>query len=67
VPDDVAVIGFDNTDEGLYTQPTLTTVDPGRRRIAVNAVDALVRRIADRTLPAQHIEVEFSIVEREST
>lgn len=67
VPDDVAVMGFDNSDEGFYSQPTLTTVDPGRRQIAEEAVDALVRRIGDRTLPAQQIEVDFSIVERAST
>ena len=66
VPDDVAVIGFDNTDEGLYSQPTLTTIDPGRREIAERAVDVLVQRIADRTLPPRHVEALFSVVERAS-
>jgi DNA-binding LacI/PurR family transcriptional regulator len=67
VPDDVAVIGFDNIDEGVYSLPTLTTIDPGRRHIAVEAVDALVRRIADRDTPARRVEVPFRLVEREST
>ncbi|MPQ96630.1 LacI family DNA-binding transcriptional regulator [Modestobacter sp. I12A-02628] len=67
VPDDVAVVGFDNTDEGVYSQPALTTVDPGRRGIAECAVDTLVQRIADRTAPVRQTAIDFSIVQREST
>ncbi|MCZ2809837.1 MULTISPECIES: LacI family DNA-binding transcriptional regulator [unclassified Modestobacter] len=67
VPDDVAVIGFDNTDDGMFSQPTLTTVDPGRREIAERAVEAVVQRIADRGIAPQHVEVGYSIVQREST
>ena len=67
VPEDVAVIGFDNTDEGQYSQPTLTTIDPGRREIADLAVETVTRRIADRELPVQHVAVDWSLVEREST
>ena len=67
VPDDVAVIGFDNLEDGLYSLPTLTTVDPGRQQIAEAAVEALVRRIADRSAPPTTTEVPFTIVQREST
>ena len=67
VPEDVAVIGFDNTDEGAYSLPALTTVDPGRRVIAESAVDVLLARIEDRTLPARRVEVDFTLVHREST
>ncbi|MCZ2804697.1 LacI family DNA-binding transcriptional regulator [Modestobacter sp. VKM Ac-2983] len=67
VPDDVAVIGFDNTDDGMFSQPTLTTVDPGRREIAERAVETVVQRIADRGIAPQHVEVGYSIVQREST
>jgi DNA-binding LacI/PurR family transcriptional regulator len=67
VPDDVAVIGFDNLDEGRYSLPTLTTVDPGRREIAEAAVEALVQRIADPSAPPARVEVPFTIVRREST
>lgn len=67
VPDDVAVIGFDDLDEGRYSLPTLTTVDPGRRQIAEAAVEALVRRIADPSAPPERTEVPFAVVPREST
>ncbi|WP_448630556.1 substrate-binding domain-containing protein [Cellulomonas soli] len=48
VPDDVAVVGFDDTEDARYTLPTLTTVDGGRAEIARVAVDLLARRIAGR-------------------
>ncbi|MDT0165382.1 LacI family DNA-binding transcriptional regulator [Actinotalea sp. AC32] len=44
VPEDVAVIGFDAIDEGRYSNPTLTTVDPGREVIAETAVRLLHER-----------------------
>lgn len=70
VPDDVAVIGFDDVDEGQYSLPSLTTVDPGRPEIARIAVDNLIERIAGATFeesPPRELRSGFSIVEREST
>lgn len=69
VPEDVAVIGFDDIDETRYSLPSLSTVDPGREEIAQTAVRLLMERIADpgRTAPRQEIEVPFRLVEREST
>lgn len=70
IPHDVAVVGFDNLDESLYSLPSLTTVDPGREEIAETAVRVLLDRIegkADPVVPPREIFAEFSIVEREST
>lgn len=77
IPDDVAVIGFDDVDEGRFSLPSLTTVDPGRREIAQTAVEVLLERIteksqqrttgiAERAAPRQY-QSTFRIVEREST
>lgn len=46
VPQDVAVIGFDDVAESQFAMPSLTTVDPNRAQIAHEAVEALVERIA---------------------
>ncbi|MCC4909292.1 LacI family DNA-binding transcriptional regulator [Microbacterium sp. cx-59] len=46
VPDDVAVMGFDDLDEAQYSIPSLTTVDPGQAWIARTAVQTLLARIA---------------------
>jgi len=68
VPGDVAVMGFDNIDEGRYSTPTLSTIDPDTERIAEIAVDMLAERLADRpTAPPREIRVEHRLVAREST
>ncbi len=69
VPEDVALIGFDNIDEGRFSLPSLTSVDPGRLEIAETAVDLLVERINEKSPRAapQTVKAGFSIVKREST
>lgn len=69
VPDEVAVIGWDALDDTKYSIPTLTTIDPGRERIAELAVELLVDRIAGKGEPftPREIKVDFSIIAREST
>jgi DNA-binding LacI/PurR family transcriptional regulator len=70
IPDDVAVIGFDDVDEGRYSLPSLSTVDPGRREIAETAVNTLMQRIdhrGDTELRPRELLSAFRIVEREST
>ena len=68
VPTDVAIIGFDDVDEGRYSLPSLSTVDPGRREIARLAVEVLLDRIAG-VAPEGPRELRsgFRIIEREST
>jgi DNA-binding LacI/PurR family transcriptional regulator len=67
LPGDVSVLGFDNLVEGEYLTPTLSSVDGGRRRIADVAVSTLIDRIENPGAPAVYQEVDFTIVEREST
>ena len=45
VPDDIAVMGMSGIELGLYTTPSLTTVDMDIRRIAEEAVRLLADRI----------------------
>lgn len=69
VPEDVAVIGFDNIDESRFSVPSLTTVDAGRAEIARIAVDLLIERIAEKGRPQRPrlVQPPFRIVQREST
>ncbi|RMI09145.1 LacI family DNA-binding transcriptional regulator [Cellulomonas triticagri] len=68
VPDEVAVIGFDDIEDAAYASPPLSSVAPGREQIAATAVDLLLARVAG-TAPAEHVEVitDFEVVTREST
>jgi DNA-binding LacI/PurR family transcriptional regulator len=69
VPDDVAVIGFDDVDECRFMFPSLSTVDPGRREIAELAVDMLIDRISRPSsgVAPRVVAPAFRVVAREST
>ncbi len=68
VPEDVAVIGFDDLDEARYSIPSLTTVDPGQAWIARTAVHTLLERIEDPVAagPPRLLLADFTVAERES-
>jgi DNA-binding LacI/PurR family transcriptional regulator len=69
VPDDVAVIGFDNIDETRFSMPSMSSVDVGSAEIARTAVDLLIERIEEKgqRRPPRTVKPEFRIVRREST
>lgn len=69
VPDDMAVIGFDDELFSSATIPPLATVDQNIEQQAVAAIDLLVAQInANGELPAEHrsIRIPCSLVLRES-
>ena len=70
VPDDVAVVGFDDIDDARFSRPSLTTVQSGRKQIARMAVELLVRQL-DGDLRAgsagEQFVADFTLELREST
>jgi DNA-binding LacI/PurR family transcriptional regulator len=68
VPEDVAIIGYDNLADGQFTTPTLTTIDPSPARLARAALELLTERLGGRASAApRHITVPVTLVRREST
>jgi DNA-binding LacI/PurR family transcriptional regulator len=69
VPQDVAVAGFDDIEDGRYATPPLTTISPDKRQIAVAALQCLADRVYGRldALPARQVTVGHRLVVREST
>ncbi|MFD7729462.1 LacI family DNA-binding transcriptional regulator [Kitasatospora phosalacinea] len=71
VPEQVAVVGFDDIEDGRYGAVTLTTIAPDKSAIARLAVDCLITRIEaapDRTPPPpRRILPSHTLVVREST
>ncbi len=70
VPEDVAIVGFDNTEESAYSLPSLTTIAPDKAAIAQTAINLIRRRAQaheDEELPVQDIQTPFSLQVREST
>ena len=45
IPEDIAVVGFDDLDQARYAAPPLTTVAPDKQELARLAVNALLDRI----------------------
>lgn len=67
VPEDVAVVGFDDIEDAKYSDPPLSSIDPGRDEIALRAVELLVAKISGSQLAPQQIVAGFSLVERDSS
>ncbi|GMA31877.1 hypothetical protein GCM10025875_18690 [Litorihabitans aurantiacus] len=67
VPDDVAVVGWDNTEAGRYAAPTLSTVAPDLDALAVLAVDRLIARVQGDTSAAEHHTIAHRLLVRESS
>jgi DNA-binding LacI/PurR family transcriptional regulator len=45
VPDDVALVGFDDVEDGRWSRPSLSTVSPDKAALAEVAVDRLLERV----------------------
>ncbi|GHA03747.1 LacI family DNA-binding transcriptional regulator [Streptomyces echinoruber] len=73
VPQDIALAGFDDIEDGRYSTPTLTTVSPDKAQIARAAVDMLdaqltgVRHAARRRTNPREVTAEHRLLVREST
>jgi DNA-binding LacI/PurR family transcriptional regulator len=68
IPDDIAVIGFDDIAEGRFHVPSLSTIAPDKEYIGETAVALLERRLGGSSAnPAEEVEVGFELVAREST
>ncbi|MFG1831099.1 LacI family DNA-binding transcriptional regulator [Micromonospora chersina] len=67
VPDDVAVAGFDDIEDGRFSIPTLSTVAPDKERIARLAVELLANRLtADPDAPPRELVAPHRLALRES-
>jgi DNA-binding LacI/PurR family transcriptional regulator len=68
IPQDVAVVGFDDVDEGRFSNPTLTTISPDKESIGQLAAEYLIGRLeGSRTETDYEITIPFRLVTREST
>lgn len=67
VPEQISVVGYDNTDYAEFTVPSLTTVTQPVWRMGQVALDMILARLKDPTLPQQVLRLETKLIVREST
>ena len=65
VPEDIKVIGFDDSSISRFCSPKLSTIRLKRREIAEAAVDMLTQMINHKD--AESVDFDITLIEREST
>jgi DNA-binding LacI/PurR family transcriptional regulator len=66
IPDDVAVIGCDDTEEGSFLSPSLTSISQPIDALCRGGWELLKRRMEDRKCERQHTVIPASLTRRES-
>jgi DNA-binding LacI/PurR family transcriptional regulator len=67
VPQDVAVIGFDNVPQAAWGGYSLSSIEQDAQAMIETTVRLMIERINDETLAPQHVKLPVRLVERAST
>jgi DNA-binding LacI/PurR family transcriptional regulator len=69
VPDDIAVIGFDDIEDGRFSTPTLSTISPDKEQIAAQAIELLSAQLSGTASDRgpQEVYADYQLEAREST
>lgn len=67
IPDDVSIIGCDNTQLCYYTTPNLTSIDIRTKDTAKIAIDMMIKIIEDEKIEKKQILLNPRLVIRDST
>ncbi|MEV0150710.1 MULTISPECIES: LacI family DNA-binding transcriptional regulator [unclassified Nonomuraea] len=68
VPEDIAIIGYDDIEDGRYSHPTISTISPDKTAIAQLAVERLIMRIgSSQPIPGVELLAQHRLVPRQST
>lgn len=67
IPDDIKMVGFDNTFVSSLVSPALTTLDVPKYQMGQNAVRLLMKRISNKQSPVIHETMPLNLIQRTST
>lgn len=67
IPEDIRVVGFDNTFVASIIEPSLTTVNVPKYKLGVKAVEILIKRMEKEDAAAVSHELPINLVVRQST
>lgn len=66
VPEDIAVVGYDDIELARYMTPPLTTIHQPKDELGELAIDVLIHRIADPSQQQQRLQLTPVLMERGS-
>ena len=66
VPDDISVVGFDNFEFAVHSNPPLTTIEVPAEEMGENAASYLVAKLQGSEVPMHH-SVDVQLILRKST
>jgi DNA-binding LacI/PurR family transcriptional regulator len=67
IPEEIKVVGFDNTFVASIVEPSLTTINVPKYKMGDSAVEMLVKRIEQNTDNQRVIEMPINLIVRQST
>lgn len=67
IPDDLSIVGFDDTSIARWSTPPLTTVHAPLAQIGRVALRTLLQLVDGQSLDSQHVQLATELIVREST
>lgn len=67
IPEDIAVLGFNNEKVGRFIEPSLSTIDQPAHQMGSTAAELLISHIHHQDLPAEERIVKSKLIVRKST
>jgi DNA-binding LacI/PurR family transcriptional regulator len=67
VPQDVAVMGFDNVPQAAWAGYSLSSIEQDAQAMIEATAQVMLAQINDDSLPAQHVNLPVRVIERGST
>ena len=66
VPEDISIVGFDDTWISTLTYPSITTIHQPVREMCEYAIEAIVKKVKSEKVPSQ-VVFPVELIDREST
>ncbi len=67
IPEDIALVGFDDIEDGHFSTPSLTSISPDKTFIASKALELLTARLDGSHVPPGAYLAPYTLVVRESS
>lgn len=67
IPEDIKVVGFDNTFVASIVEPSLTTINVPKYKMGDAAVEMLIKRMAQNSVYPSLLELSINLIVRQST